>query len=165
MTNQSTIVDWNPMSPTALQPKINQHKVSFMLVYYGEYISQNKYKTNTKVIIPTHPRKQLLFHIDKKGINNYFILRELPLLFLIVCKCKILFLVIYNVFWWSDPIQDVIVNSFGFTVSTSSFVCLFSTPHIYWFVKTKNCIRFFFLSELVLWIYWWQWINSFHLIR
>ncbi len=31
--------------------------------------------------------------------------------FQFVCKCKILFLVVYNVFWWSDPIQDVIINS------------------------------------------------------
>ncbi len=77
-------------------------------------------------------------------LNNYPILRELPLLFLIICICCILFVVIYNIFWWSDPIQDVIVNSFTFTMSTSFFVYLFSTPHIYWLWRQRIASGFYF---------------------
>ena len=80
-------------------------------------------------------------------LNNYPILRGLPLLSFFVylyllysiCCCYI-----YNIFWWSDPIQDVIANSFTFTTSTSSFVYFFSTPHIYWLWRQRIASGFYF---------------------
>jgi hypothetical protein len=101
--------------------------------------------------------------------GDRLILRELLLLpspFLVICVCCILFVVIYNIFWWSDPIQDVIVNSFTFTMSTSSFVPLFSTPHAYRLWGQRIASGYYISSELSsILLYWLKWISSFHLIR
>ena len=81
---------------------------------------------------------------NMKFYNNYFILRELPLLFLFCLYMLDSIFIYINIFWWSDPIQDVIVNSSRFTMSTSSFVYLFSTPHIHWLWRQRTASGFSF---------------------
>jgi hypothetical protein len=140
-------------------------------MYFKINTTQRKHKRNNNNNNSCNTSKTVaaIMQTCKGCIDSYFILRELLLLpspLLVICVCCILFVVVYNIFWWSDPIKDVIVNSFTFTMSTSSFVPLFSTPHAYRLWGQRIASGYYISSELSsILLYWLKWISSFHLIR